>query len=83
MNCFTKALHFLPTPAVPGMVANVTYESLSAKMIQLTWKEPLIPNGTIVSYHIVVNYYEDSTPAYSNTVHASGELSDEISSLGQ
>ena len=79
MSCFLNS--------VPGEVASISYEPLSdsGKSILLTWTEPSMPNGTILSYHVVVTLYEnvDDPVVYGDTVFAGEELSVRVPNLRQ
>ena len=56
--------------AVPEMVQNLVVSGESVNMFRVNWRSPMIDNGEIATYSIVVTYYTSGTVVNRTNVTA-------------
>ena len=50
-------------------MVSLTVSSLSDTSFNISWSQPVLPNGIITSYIVIVTYFTNSTIAGSSTVN--------------
>ena len=70
--CISQLYFFYPTPESGDPPARLAATVTSATSIYLTWSEPLLPNGVLVSYNISYNLTGTYTNIIVNAVGTTG-----------
>ena len=68
----TQLYSFYLTPEPGDPPARLAATVTSATSVYLTWSEPLLPNGVLVSYNITYNLTGTSTSIMVNAVGTTG-----------
>ena len=78
MYAFTSFCNFL---AVPEMVQNLVVSGESANMFRVNWRSPMIDNGAITTYAIVVTDY--TSGAVVNRTNVTAVTNDDTNQYSQ